>query len=121
MLDPEHWNLGYATEALAAFLEVLFEKQPNRLSIGTVTNDANLRSKRVLEKCGFVSELPWNSVYAPTSPEIVEQDELDLLNKIVRDSVESTALDQGDRLFFRYMKPVYALQMAENSQEEATE
>lgn len=36
MIDPKFWGRGYASEALAAFLAVFFERQPKRLCIQTL-------------------------------------------------------------------------------------
>jgi RimJ/RimL family protein N-acetyltransferase len=51
----EHWGKGYATEALAALVEYLFQT----LSVTRITgmlHPDNVRSARVLERTGFVFE-----------------------------------------------------------------
>jgi hypothetical protein len=62
MLHPESWNQGYCTEALRAFLSVLWEKQPERSYLNAAVMEENVRSERVLEKTGFK---PWSgSMYS---------------------------------------------------------
>jgi len=54
MLHPDYWGAGYCTEALRAFLPALFRRQPDRPDLEASVMNQNTRSKRVLEKCGFV-------------------------------------------------------------------
>jgi len=100
VMHPKSWGCGYATEALKAFLTTMFELQPKRLSISGVVSGSNLGSRRVLEKCGFVPELSPNSVSMPTSAEILEQDELEKLERIVEKH------PREDTMGFRYVKAV---------------
>jgi len=54
-LNPKFWNNGYATEALNHFLNQCFTIHLlHRVEAGCAV--ANLGSKRVLEKCGFIQE-----------------------------------------------------------------
>lgn len=53
--DKDHEGHGFVSEALQAVLGMLFENlQAHRVSIHC--SDANLRSCRVAERCGFVKE-----------------------------------------------------------------
>jgi RimJ/RimL family protein N-acetyltransferase len=54
VFHPNFWGSGYCTEAVKAFLNVLFERQPDRQSLKAVVLDENISSLRVLEKCNFV-------------------------------------------------------------------
>ena len=49
-----YWNQGYATEAVKAVLTWAFQN-PKVTAIEAETDAENTASKRVLEKCGFVS------------------------------------------------------------------
>ncbi|MBQ6835585.1 MAG: GNAT family N-acetyltransferase [Clostridia bacterium] len=51
-IHPDHQNKGYATEALKAVVEKLFEQGYAAVSAGIFED--NIASRRVLEKCGFV-------------------------------------------------------------------
>lgn len=54
-LSPEHWNLGYATEATGAMLAFGFEQLGlHRISASTMS--ANTGAWRVLEKLGMTRE-----------------------------------------------------------------
>jgi RimJ/RimL family protein N-acetyltransferase len=54
-LSPEHWNLGYATEATRAMLAFGFEQLGlHRISASTMS--ANTGAWRVLEKLGMKRE-----------------------------------------------------------------
>lgn len=53
MFHPDYWGRGYATEALAAFVKVYFEKLPSAAFILAKTDVSNKASRRVLEKVGF--------------------------------------------------------------------
>ena len=53
--DVEHEGKGYVTEAVKSVVKMLFEKiHAHRISIET--DDTNLRSIAVAERCGFVKE-----------------------------------------------------------------
>ncbi|MBQ6934288.1 MAG: GNAT family N-acetyltransferase [Clostridia bacterium] len=52
VIHPDHQNKGYATEALKAVIEKLFEQGYAAVSAGIFED--NIASRRVLEKCGFV-------------------------------------------------------------------
>ena len=55
VINKEYWNQGYATEACLKLIEVAFEYVGfHRLEIAHAVG--NLRSKKVIEKCGFVFE-----------------------------------------------------------------
>jgi hypothetical protein len=53
MLHPSHWNQGYCTEALKAFLRELWKHSPKRLTLSAAVIEGNTASQRVLEKCEF--------------------------------------------------------------------
>lgn len=51
---PEHWGHGYAREAVAAAIDWAFEHVPSDdPSVVAVTQEANLRSRRLLEALGM--------------------------------------------------------------------
>jgi hypothetical protein len=100
MIHPDVSGLGYATEALRAFLPALFQQQPKRLSIGTVVGGDNLASMRVLENCGFVPDVPKRSVGPPVGAEPSEDEEKKALEGIGYEP----APGEGT-LFFRCVKP----------------
>ena len=50
-LSRKHWNHGYMSEALSAFIDYLFNKGFNKIVIEADVN--NIGSNRVIEKCGF--------------------------------------------------------------------
>jgi RimJ/RimL family protein N-acetyltransferase len=53
--NPEHRNQGYATEAVTALVDYLFQAfEINRVECNTATT--NLASLRLAEKCGFTYE-----------------------------------------------------------------
>ncbi|HOC33303.1 MAG TPA: GNAT family N-acetyltransferase [Ruminococcus flavefaciens] len=52
-INYEYQGYGYATEAVKAISEWAF-KQPNVTALEAETNEDNISSKRVLDKCGFV-------------------------------------------------------------------
>jgi RimJ/RimL family protein N-acetyltransferase len=53
--NPVHRNQGYATEAVTALVDYLFQAFPiNRVECNTATT--NLASLRLAEKCGFAKE-----------------------------------------------------------------
>ena len=54
-LQKKHWGQGYASEALAELLRYAFEEDGAWRVDGTCVAD-NLRSARVMEKCGLVFE-----------------------------------------------------------------
>ncbi len=51
-ISGEYQNNGYATEAVRAVLEWAFS-HPEVTAVEAETDDDNIASKRVLEKCGF--------------------------------------------------------------------
>ena len=51
-ISEEYQNNGYATEAVRAVLEWAFS-HPEVTAVEAETDDDNIASKRVLEKCGF--------------------------------------------------------------------
>ena len=53
-IAPALWNRGYATEAVGAALEFIFENGAVRVSASALAE--NLSSRRVLEKSGFTQE-----------------------------------------------------------------
>lgn len=54
-LAEEHWGNGYMTEAAKAVIEYGFNEMGlDQIAIGT--SDENIRSQRVISKCGFVYE-----------------------------------------------------------------
>ena len=50
-IDPEHWNHGYASEALKAAVDELFLRGYRRVRAGYF--EENGASCRVMEKCGM--------------------------------------------------------------------
>ncbi|MFI8293521.1 GNAT family N-acetyltransferase [Streptomyces sp. NPDC085614] len=48
---PEHWGRGYAREAVAAAVEQALESTPG---VVAVTQEANVRSRRLLEAVGMI-------------------------------------------------------------------
>ena len=50
-IDPEHWNQGYATEALQAAIGELFRRDYQYVTAGYFAE--NPASRRVMEKCGM--------------------------------------------------------------------
>lgn len=53
MLLPEYWSRGYGTQAALALLD-LARKNPGVTQVTGIVDPGNVRSKRVLEKAGFV-------------------------------------------------------------------
>lgn len=53
MLLPEYWGRGYGTQAALALLD-LARKNPGVTQVTGIVDPGNVRSKRVLEKAGFV-------------------------------------------------------------------
>ena len=51
-LSRKHWNKGYMTEALKAFINYLHNKGYKEIVIEA--DERNIGSNRVIEKCGFV-------------------------------------------------------------------
>ena len=98
MIDPKFSGLGYAPEALKAFLISLFRLQPKRLSIGTLVSADNLASRKMLEVCGFVPDAPKTFVAARSKEEITEREELNALEGLGYKHTEGK-----DDLFFRYV------------------
>lgn len=62
VFHPNFWGLGYCTEALSAFISILFEYQPDRMLLKAIVLEGNLASRRVLEKCKFTVDPPKNSL-----------------------------------------------------------
>lgn len=60
-LAQKHWNKGYATESTKAALKYAFE-QLNAKEVCGITNVENLKSRKVLEKCGliFIETFVWH-------------------------------------------------------------
>lgn len=52
---PEYWGMGYVTEALSALIRFAF-CQDNVYRIDGTCITENIRSRRVMEKCGMVFE-----------------------------------------------------------------
>ncbi len=50
-IHPDHWNRGFATEALLAVIDDLFSKGYREITAAAFT--ANMASRRVMEKCGM--------------------------------------------------------------------
>ncbi len=68
-VDKDHEGHGYVTEACRALIRWAFEQWgAQRLSSGC--NELNLRSRRVLERCGFVQE----GLLRQTHPELPRAD-----------------------------------------------
>jgi RimJ/RimL family protein N-acetyltransferase len=53
-IDPEHWNQGYAGEALAQYLDAVFRIVPIA-RVEAAVQPSNRASQRVLERAGFAS------------------------------------------------------------------
>jgi RimJ/RimL family protein N-acetyltransferase len=62
-LHPNYWGKGYATESCKAALEYGFKTLNLKEIIGTA-NVENIKSRRVLEKCGltFVNQFMWKDI-----------------------------------------------------------
>lgn len=62
-LIPRFWNKGYATESAKAALEYGFRTMQLEEIIG-MCNEANLASRKALEKCGltFVEKFMWKDI-----------------------------------------------------------
>lgn len=66
VLDPAHWNKGYATEALKAFIDFYWKSFPDghpllagkeeRHALRAETGPEAVASRGVLKKCGFIWE-----------------------------------------------------------------
>jgi RimJ/RimL family protein N-acetyltransferase len=54
MLHPDYWSRGYMTEALSAYLPMLFTFQTDRQYVRAFVWEGNSASVRVLQKCGFL-------------------------------------------------------------------
>jgi hypothetical protein len=54
MLHPDYWSRGYMTEALSAYLPMLFALQTDRRYVRALVWEGNSASERVLQKCGFL-------------------------------------------------------------------
>lgn len=52
-LHPDHWGKGYATEVCRALTELAAETHPDE-QLEAVIDPANVASRIVLERCGFV-------------------------------------------------------------------
>lgn len=70
-LSKEHWKKGYMTEAAKRLIRYGFDEL--KLDVLMIrTSDANLRSQRVIEKCGFVYEGTLRRAYRLYNREIRE-------------------------------------------------
>ncbi len=70
-LSKDHWGRGYMTEAATLLIRYAFEIM--KLDIITIkTGDANIRSRRVIEKCGFKYEGTLRRAYRMYDGEIRE-------------------------------------------------
>jgi len=54
MFYPSFHGRGYATEAVNAWLDVLWKKYPERDSVHGGISEENEASRKVLDKVGFV-------------------------------------------------------------------
>jgi RimJ/RimL family protein N-acetyltransferase len=54
MFHPDYWGQGYATEALNAFVNKVWEMLPEVEKLSALTDSENEGSKGVLRKCGFL-------------------------------------------------------------------
>ena len=54
-LSEDYWGKGYMTEAVKRVVKYAFEEMNTEL-LGAFTTPDNIRSKRVIEKCGFQYE-----------------------------------------------------------------
>ncbi|KAJ5118688.1 hypothetical protein N7476_011044 [Penicillium atrosanguineum] len=54
ILHPAAWGKGYATEAVAAFIQHFWQARPDLDTIEAKVDEENLSSRRILYKCGFV-------------------------------------------------------------------
>jgi RimJ/RimL family protein N-acetyltransferase len=67
ILHPSAWGKGYATEAVAAFIQHFWKARPDLHTIEARVDEENTESIRVLVKSGFVGgevveggvEIPW--------------------------------------------------------------
>lgn len=67
LLHPSAWGRGYATEAVAAFIQHFWAARPDLDTIEAKVDEENPESIRVLVKCGFTvgevleggAEVPW--------------------------------------------------------------
>ena len=73
VFHPSFWGLGYCTEALSAFMNILFECQPDRMLLKAIVLEGNLASERVLGKCNFMINSSKNSLRATSN--ILEREE----------------------------------------------
>lgn len=91
---PDHWNNGYATEALQAFLPVLFEKQSNRKDVEAWAMAKNKASQAVLRKCGFIEgafDQDDSCFSGNRRPSNVPKEEVDELKKAIKNMGIQTA------------------------------
>lgn len=110
MLDPSAWGKGYATEALTTYLRILFNYMPGLENIEAAVYEANIGSRRVLEKCGFIatrSETRWDQIEG--EPSKVREKKIDELKQVLQGmGLQSKGVDAGkaDRkiLLYRYTK-----------------
>ncbi|CAN0856984.1 Uncharacterized N-acetyltransferase p20 [Linum grandiflorum] len=56
LLASGHWGKGIATKAVKMVTEVVFKERPELERVEAVVDVDNVRSQRVLEKCGFARE-----------------------------------------------------------------
>ena len=53
-IGRKYWNNGYVTEALKAFIDLLFEKGVHKVYCGAIPE--NIGSIQVMKKCGMIYE-----------------------------------------------------------------
>jgi len=110
MLDPSAWGKGYATEALTAYLSILFNCMPELETVEAETYEDNVGSRRVLEKCGFIattSEAQWDRTEG--EPDGSRDEKIRELKQMLRGmGIQSRGVDaqkaKGRLLLYRYTK-----------------
>jgi RimJ/RimL family protein N-acetyltransferase len=98
VFHPSIWGSGYCTEALSAFMNILFEYQPDRMLLKAIVLEGNLASRRVLEKCNFKIEPLKNTLKRMT------------YSRTNEDAQSSTTqhepdIDQQQFTFYTYHRP----------------
>lgn len=63
-LSADYWRHGYMTEAVRAVIRYAFEELKEIDMLSVFHSPDNLRSKRVIEKCGFEYELTLEKAHA---------------------------------------------------------
>jgi RimJ/RimL family protein N-acetyltransferase len=56
LFHPSYWGKGYATEAVTAFVNAVWEALPEVQKVNGQVDSENVGSLAVLRKCGFVEE-----------------------------------------------------------------